>query len=141
MNRKQNVNLRDGLRVSFRAFIAGALGYCALETLWRGRTCAGMGAVGGICMAVFCAMRRKHRGGLLSLCLRGGLLITAAELLYGIFWNGDRKIWDYSRLPLNWRGQICAGYFVLWCLLCIPMCGIARLLEDTVGRVDRSARK
>lgn len=119
------------------AFLLGAVSYCAVEMLWRGRTCAGMGVTGGVCMAAFCALRRRHRGSLLSLCLRGGLMITMAELIYGMLWNKDRETWDYSHLPLNWRGQICMRYFMLWCLLCIPMYGAARLLERHLRFIDR----
>lgn len=142
MKRKINIDKRSmprGIRPC--AFLLGGVSYMALETLWRGRTHPGMGVVGGTCMAAFCTLRHRHRGGLLSLCLRGSAMITAAELLYGTFLNRERTVWDYSELPLNWRGQICARYSFFWCLLCLPMCAFARLLERHLCRVDSLRRK
>jgi len=58
--------------------------------------------------------------------LLGALVITAAELMVGL-WVNERlhwNVWDYSELPLNFRGQVCLLYSMFWFFLCIP----ARLL-------------
>lgn len=110
------------------AFLFGAVGYPALETLWRGRTHPSMALAGGLCMAGFCALRRRVRARL-PLCLLGGAGITLAELGFGLLFNRRREVWDYSSLPLNLGGQVCLRYAALWCLLCLPMCLVARLAE------------
>lgn len=47
------------------------------------------------------------------------VLITAVEFVAGLVlnvWLG-LGIWDYSNLPLNFMGQICLWYSVLWYVL------------------------
>ena len=117
-------------------FAAGGVGYCALETLWRGRTHPSMALCGGTVLAVFTKMVRRG-GSRLGLCLRGCALITGCELLCGLVFNRDRQGWDYSRLPGNFRGQICPLFSALWFLLCIPLCGLCPLLERHLALLDK----
>lgn len=117
-------------------FAAGGVGYCALETLWRGRTHPSMALCGGTVLAVFTKMVRRG-GSRLGLCLRGCALITGCELLCGLVFNRDRQVWDYSRLPGNFRGQICPLFSALWFLLCIPLCGLCPLLERHLALLDK----
>lgn len=117
-------------------FAAGGVGYCALETLWRGRTHPSMALCGGTVLAVFTKMVRRG-GSRLGLCLRGCALITGCELLCGLTFNRDRQVWDYSRLPGNFRGQICPLFSALWFLLCIPLCGLCPLLERHLALLDK----
>ena len=116
-------------------FAAGGVGYCALETLWRGRTHPSMALCGGTVLAVFTKMVRRG-GSRLGLCLRGCALITGCALLRGPVSNRDRQVWDYSRLPGNFRGQICPLFSALWFLLCIPLCGLCPLLGRHLARRD-----
>lgn len=117
-------------------FAAGGVGYCALETLWRGRTHPSMALCGGTVLAVFTKMVRRG-GSRLGMCLRGCALITGCELLCGLVFNRDRQVWDYSRLPGNFRGQICPLFSALWFLLCIPLCGLCPLLERHLALLDK----
>lgn len=117
-------------------FAAGGVGYCALETLWRGRTHPSMALCGGAVLALFTKMVRRG-GSRLGLCLRGCALITGCELLCGLVFNRDRQVWDYSRLPGNFRGQICPLFSALWFLLCIPLCGLCPLLERHLALLDK----
>ena len=117
-------------------FAAGGVGYCALETLWRGRTHPSMALCGGTVLAVFTKMVRRG-GSRLGLCLRGCALITGCELLCGLVFNRDRQVWDYSRLPGNFRGQICPLFSALWFLLCIPLRGLCPLLERHLALLDK----
>ena len=54
------------------------------------------------------------------------VLATAVELAAGLvlnLWLG-LGVWDYSRLPGNFLGQICPQFFVVWwglCFLFIPV--------------------
>ena len=38
---------------NFMVFLAGGVGYCALETLWRGRTHPSMALCGGTVLVIF----------------------------------------------------------------------------------------
>ncbi|MBN1646897.1 MAG: hypothetical protein JW874_02590 [Spirochaetales bacterium] len=52
--------------------------------------------------------------------LLGALLILAVELLTGLLLNRwlNLQIWDHSRAPLNFMGQITLPYGVIYFLLC-----------------------
>ena len=58
--------------------------------------------------------------------LASAVLATAVELAAGLvlnLWLG-LGVWDYSRLPGNFLGQICPQFFVVWwglCFLFIPV--------------------
>ncbi len=97
-----------------KSFLTGAAGYPLLEILYRGRTHYSMALAGG---AGLCLIRliSRLRLPVLMKALLCGSGITAIELLCGLIWNKDHRVWDYRRLPLNFRGQICLPYTLLWC--------------------------
>ena len=105
----------------------GAVGYTFIEVLWRGYSHWTMAVTGGLCLAmVYLVEERYSREALWKRCLAGSLIITVAELAVGFVvnmllgWN----VWDYSDMAFNVCGQICALYFGLWFLLCIPCVGL-----------------
>ena len=97
-------------------FLIGAIGYPLLEMAWRGRTHRAMALAGGASMVLIRRIARTRirpaAGSLLC-----GVGITAIEYACGRIWNRDFHIWDYRRVPLNLRGQICLPYTALWCCL------------------------
>ena len=98
------------------SFLVGAAGYPALEMLWRGRTHWSMALAGGASMVLISRIGRlpMRRGRRALLCGAG---ITAVEAAVGCLWNRQHQVWDYRHMPMNWRGQVCLPYTVLWCLL------------------------
>lgn len=113
-------------------FFGGALGYGLLELVWRGFTHWSMLLAGGLC---FCALNYLDTS--LSDCgdwhkaWLGGLLITAVELLCGLFcncWLG-LAVWDYSRLPYNFYGQICLSFSIIWLALARLLLYLVRWLR------------
>ena len=95
--------------------------YPSLEIFWRERTHWSMALLGGTCLfGLYRIHLRLARAPRLVKCALGGMLITAAELAAGFTFNRKRTIWDYSRVPLNYKGQICLPFSVLWSLLCLP---------------------
>lgn len=97
-------------------FLLGAAGYPLLEILCRGRTHPSMLLAGGLSCAAI------HRIGQISApliwrSLLGGISVTGIEAACALIFNRDHQVWDYRHLPLNWRGQICLPYFLLWCAL------------------------
>ena len=49
----------------------------------------------------------------------GAIIVTVGELVAGLIlnvWLG-LNIWDYSNVPLNFMGQICAPFSVIWYFL------------------------
>lgn len=96
-------------------FILGGSGYCAIELIWRGWTHWTMFLLGGLCFVLMGHLQqtepRLSRAGQL---IWASCICTFAELLFGLVFNRDWRIWDYRSCPMNWGGQICLGYSLLW---------------------------
>ena len=97
-----------------KTFLVGAVGYPALELLWRRRTHPSMALAGGMSMLLIRRISRM-RWGLLPRAMLSGAGITAIEYAVGRTWNRTHRIWDYRRMPLNIQGQICLPYSIMWC--------------------------
>lgn len=99
-----------------RPFMTGAVGYPLLEIVFRGRTHPSMALAGGLSSLAI------HRIGQTAaplprkaaLC---GLSVTGIEAACGLVFNRNHQVWDYRRMPLNWRGQVCLPYTLIWSLL------------------------
>lgn len=120
-------------------FLTGAVGYGCIELLWRGYTHWTMLTAGGICFAVYYKLCEDEKNmPFLKKCFFGAFLITCIELMFGtvinvlLQWN----VWDYSDMPLNYYGQICIQFFILWFLLCIPL----TLLCDKIKNLNIKKR-
>lgn len=111
---------------------AGGLIYGGIEVLWRGYTHWTMAVLGGICFLICGAVNEylSWEMPLLLQCLICAVMITAVELAAGMVLNTwlGMAVWDYSRLPANFMGQICLGYSCLWYALSLP----AILLDDWI---------
>ena len=105
-----------------KAFLIGAAGYPLLELLWRRRTHWSMAVAGGASATCFHRIARLRRP-LWYKALLGGAAVTAVEAACGLLWNRMWRIWDYRDQPLNWRGQVCVRFALLWCgLAAVWMC-------------------
>ena len=114
-------------------FIFGGVGYGLLEILWRGKTHWSMLLTGGACfMALFKLFRKVADFPMHFKCITGGAVITAFEFVSGCIFNKLLKlnVWDYSKLALNFKGQICALYSFLWMLLCIPVSSFCKKMRS-----------
>lgn len=95
-------------------YIGGCL-YVALEYLWRGWSHSSMFLLGGACFLALGLIQQKlERLPLAVQELVGALVITALELACGLLVNRDFAVWDYRAIPLNYRGQICLRFTLLW---------------------------
>jgi len=112
-------------------FMLGASGYTLLEIIWRGYSHWTMTVTGGFCMTILFLLNESLASWDLSAkCFVGCILITSVELVVGILVNLILKwnVWDYSSIPMNFMGQICLPYTVLWYFLCIPVMWICTRL-------------
>lgn len=121
----------------FAYFAFGGLSYACLELLWRGRTHWTMMLLGGICTAVLYAINIHCRQlSIFKRALMGCAFITISELLTGIAvnivlsWN----VWDYSRVPFNFLGQICLLYCAVWFALCLAVLSAMEASEKIAAR-------
>lgn len=111
-------------------FYIGGMVYVLLEWLWRGWSHPSMFLLGGLCFVLLGLLNEGRRPELPMWVqsLFGACVVTALELACGLIVNvGLRlRVWDYSHLPLNFMGQICLYYFLLW----IPLSSLAVLADD-----------
>ena len=116
-------------------FFTGGCVYVLMELMYRKKSHVSMFIDGGICLYIIDLLcNRVKKTGKMSLYKRGVLstaVITGIELITGFIVNRKMKlkVWDYSKLPLNFKGQICIGYSVLWYILSLPVIGLCRLLS------------
>ena len=98
-------------------FSIGAMGYGLIEILWRGYTHWSMMTAGGICFMFFAKLGEKCKNiSLFIKALIGSAFITSIEFIFGLIFNIilKKNVWDYSKMPLNFCGQICALYSLFW---------------------------
>lgn len=111
-------------------FLFGAVMYFSIEMMWRGYSHWSMAVVGGLCFLLLYLLGRAFpKMPKLLFCILGAVIISVTELCAGELLNVrlGLDIWDYSELPLNFRGQICLLFSFFWSLLCLP-CNIAAKL-------------
>lgn len=116
-------------------FSTGGVLYYTIEILWRGYSHWTMALLSGICYIFIYLVGRNHPNiPILLYCIIGSLIITTGELITGEIvnkWLGW-GVWDYSNLPLNFDGQICALFSFFWCLLSYPIIYLAKFLRIDV---------
>ena len=98
------------------AALIGGFGYCLIEIIYRGRTHYSMFFAGAIVLNTFYYISNTYRLPLWQKCLAGMIIITGIELVFGIVFNIILKenVWDYSNVPLNFLGQICVPFSLIW---------------------------
>ena len=112
-------------------FCLGGFGYVGMECLWRGWSHPSMFLAGGTCFLLLGKLNTvRPRLPLLPRALVGAGVITMVELLAGLLANRNYGVWDYRHLPLNFYGQICLPFTLLW----IPISLGALLLHDWLSR-------
>ena len=113
-------------------FYLGGFAYMTLEFVWRGRSHGSMFLLGGACFLLIGRLNRLLRRitpALRLIAFSGA--ITTLELLTGLLVNRDHAVWDYRKLPLQFRGQICVPYSLLW----IPVSFLAAMLYGSAEKV------
>lgn len=116
-------------------FAVGAAAYFAVELMWRGHSHATMFFAGGLCfLIIYCAEKKFSEFPLLLRCACYALMITAVELAFGVVFNIvlGMGVWDYSTSPMNFYGQICPAFSLLWFGISFPavyLCSVIRRLS------------
>lgn len=110
-------------------FYLGGMAYTGLELLWRGRTHGSMFILGGACFVALGRLKRL-RLPLPLLAVTGSAVVTAGELATGWLVNRSYTVWDYRSMPVNFQGQICLSFSLLW----IPVSLAAMVLYTLMDR-------
>ena len=118
-------------------FSFDATGYGLLEIIWRGRTHWSMLCAGGLCFVFFGKIEEKLKHlNLIIKAVIGSAVITLIELIFGIIFNIllKKNVWDYSKMPLNFLGQICLLYSFFWSVLSIIFIPFAGFLKNKISK-------
>ena len=114
-------------------FCIGGLGYVSLEWLWRGWSHGSMFLAGGGCFLLLgktgAVLRRRP---VAVKAMAGAGLVTAVELMAGLAVNRNYNVWDYRNMPINFLGQICLPYFLLWMPLSLCGMGLYQKLDSLI---------
>lgn len=116
-------------------FYLGGLCYFTLELLWRGFSHWSMFLLGGICFVILGQM--NHARPALPLPLRAltaATVITSLELGCGLLVNRRYQVWDYRHLPMNYHGQICLYFSLLWIPLSIAAMFLYQWAEEVIDK-------
>lgn len=103
-------------------FATGGLLHIAAESLWYGRTQWTVFFIGGISFALIGFINEVFTWDmpLVRQMALSTVFISGSKLLAGLLINPTHGIWDYSAMPLNFMGQICLPYTILWFLGSLP---------------------
>ena len=113
-------------------FVVGFCLYTTFEVLFRGYSFWQSGLMGGLALIIIGQLNDKISWDfpLFWQCVVGGGVVTLIELIVGtydrLFWH--LHMWDYSHIPLNYRGIICLPFSLLWCCLAL----LAVLIDDSI---------
>ena len=117
-------------------FTVGGVGYVMLEWLWRGWSHHSMFLAGGSCFLLLGKLDSLRPR--LPLFWRGAVgagIITMVELLAGLVFNRGYRVWDYRSLPLNFYGQICLPFSLLWVPVSLLGMGLYRLADRSLSKM------
>ena len=112
-------------------FYLGGMGYVGLELLWRRRSHSSMFVLGGLCFLLLGQLKDTRLRLPLPRAIAGAGMITTLELAAGLLVNRQHQVWNYSGLPLNFMGQICLPFSLLW----IPIAALGMGLHTRLSRV------
>lgn len=106
----------------------GGMVYYNFEIFYRGFSHVSMFICGGLsfyCIGLLNETKKVKLSFPMQMFL-GSLIITGFELITGYIVNirMGLQVWDYSALPMNYRGQICLIFSVIWFFLS-PICIIS----------------
>ncbi len=115
-------------------FALGGAAYYTLELIFRGFSHPTMFLLGGLCFLICCGIHALigENTGLAAQMLLCAIAITTMELLFGYILNLKlgMNIWSYADYRLNFKGQICLRFSMIWYLLG----GAAIVVNDWVCR-------
>ena len=112
--------LREVIKLSL-LFLMGGMIYFAIEIAFKGDSHVSMFIVGGMAFLLIGGINNyfDHDMPLAWQMLCSAVIITFLELVSGLIVNVwlELNVWDYSNIPLNFMGQICPRFFLIWYFL------------------------
>ena len=91
---------------------------------------------GGVCFLLLGQLNCVHPRLPLPLrALAGAGIITMIEYAVGLIVNQNYAVWDYRDQPLNYHGQICLGFCLLWIPVAVGAMVLYRALDRRIPPV------
>lgn len=120
------------LLLYFLLFQIGGFAYGGIEIIFRGYSHISMMIAGGICFILIGLINEvfPNEIGIIKQMALSAVIITLVEFITGLIvnvWLG-LNVWDYSELKLNFMGQICIPYTIIWFFLS----PLAILMDDYI---------
>ncbi len=114
-------------------FLTGFCVYITIEVCFRGYSYPVMGLCGGVILLIIDLINEEISWDmdiLLQGCI-GALIATLFEFIIGSICIrfGFAVMWDYSDMPLNYRGIICLPYTLVW----IPVSIAGIFIADAIN--------
>lgn len=114
-------------------FIVGFMAYITLEVCWRGYSYPLMGLCGGIAFVLIDKINNEISWDI-DILIQGTIgsaIITSMEFIIGtLSLHGVvKQMWNYTNVPLNYKGIICLPFSFVWFLLSI----VAVILADCIN--------
>lgn len=133
MKMKVNCEILYRIAKCYMLFSVGFCTYSIIEVLFRGYTYFTMGVAGGVIFLILDQINNIipwELDLLLQGCI-GSLVITMLEFIIGslCIMYGWPRMWDYSEIPLNYRGIICVPFSLIWII--VSVAGI--ILADCIN--------
>ena len=117
-------------------FAVGGCSYMGLELLWRGWSHSSMFLAGGTAFLLLGQLERaRPRLPLPVRAAAGAGIITTVELAAGLLANRDYAVWDYREMPMNFHGQICLPFCLLWIPVSVGAMYLYTLLDKQLDKV------
>ena len=111
-------------------FFLGGVGYVSLELVWRGWSHFSMFLAGGSCFLLLGRLDKLRRLPLWARGILGSAVITAVELATGLIFNRSYQVWDYRNTSMNFMGQICLPFTLLWMPISLGAMVLYRTVEQ-----------
>lgn len=115
---------------NFVLFSIGYFLYIIIELCFRGYSYPISGIMGGLSLIIIDKFNDYISWDIdfILQCILGACVVTTIELIFGLIDINylHLNMWDYSNMPLNYKGIICLPFSIIWCFLS----GIGIIIAD-----------
>ena len=118
----------------------GGIIYYFIEIAFRGESHYSMILCGGIAFYTVSFLNRhlEDRLSILSRMILSALLITLIEFWFGVYFNLylHEDVWDYSGHFIQYKGQVCLTFTVIWFFLSLPLFWVEKYIRSHIFRIS-----
>lgn len=100
-------------------FVIGGIIYYCIELGFRGYSFLLMAICGGLAFVSVGYINEfiPWEIPIIIQSIFSSFVIMFWELTFGLIFNTNHQMWDYTNLPFNYKGQICLYFGIIWCFV------------------------